>query len=69
MDVTCLYWGDRPSNTAALFYTEGIELRLRRRLRPNWVELEGASVPIFLDLVFLTDHETSQDHGRCISTS
>jgi len=30
------------------FYTQGIGLRLRRRLRPNWVELEGASVPIFL---------------------
>jgi predicted enzyme related to lactoylglutathione lyase len=30
------------------FYTQGIGLRFRRRLRPNWVELEGASVPIFL---------------------
>ena len=30
------------------FYTQGIGLRLRRRLRPNGVELEGASVPIFL---------------------
>jgi predicted enzyme related to lactoylglutathione lyase len=30
------------------FYTQGLELRLRRRLRPNWVELEGATVPIFL---------------------
>jgi predicted enzyme related to lactoylglutathione lyase len=29
------------------FYTQGIGLRFRRRLRPNWVELEGASVPIF----------------------
>jgi predicted enzyme related to lactoylglutathione lyase len=30
------------------FYTQGLGLRLRRRLAANWVELEGASVPIFL---------------------
>src|SRR4029453_16478290 len=30
------------------FYTKGLGLRFRRRLRANWVELEGASVPIFL---------------------
>src|SRR5215831_9079930 len=30
------------------FYTQGIGLRLRRRLRPNWVELDGASIPLFL---------------------
>jgi predicted enzyme related to lactoylglutathione lyase len=30
------------------FYTEGVGLALRRRLAPNWVELEGAAVPVFL---------------------
>jgi predicted enzyme related to lactoylglutathione lyase len=30
------------------FYTQGLGLRFRRRLGANWVELEGASVPIFL---------------------
>ena len=30
------------------FYTQDLGLRLRRRLRTNWVELEGASVPVFL---------------------
>jgi len=33
------------------FYTQGLGLRLRRRLSADWVELEGASVPIFLDVV------------------
>jgi predicted enzyme related to lactoylglutathione lyase len=32
----------------ATFYCEGLVLTLKRRLRPTWVELEGASVPIFL---------------------
>jgi predicted enzyme related to lactoylglutathione lyase len=30
------------------FYTHGLGLQLRRRLAGNWVELVGASVPIFL---------------------
>ena len=30
------------------FYGEGLGLTLRRRLAPNWVELEGAAVPVFL---------------------
>src|SRR6266446_10666406 len=33
------------------FYTQGLGLRLRRHLSADWVELEGASVPIFLDVV------------------
>ena len=30
------------------FYRDVLGLSLKRRLRPNWVELEGANVPIFL---------------------
>jgi predicted enzyme related to lactoylglutathione lyase len=30
------------------FYRDGLGLTLRRRLAPNWVELEGAAVPVFL---------------------
>ena len=30
------------------FYCEGLGLRLRRRLSPRWLELEGANLPIFL---------------------
>ena len=30
------------------FYRDALGLTLKRRLRPNWVELEGATVPIFL---------------------
>ncbi len=30
------------------FYRDGLGLTLKRRLGPNWVEMEGASVPIFL---------------------
>jgi predicted enzyme related to lactoylglutathione lyase len=33
------------------FYTRGLGLRLRRRLGGTWVELEGASIPIFLMVV------------------
>jgi predicted enzyme related to lactoylglutathione lyase len=33
------------------FYTRGLGLRLRRRLGATWVELEGASIPIFLMVV------------------
>ena len=33
------------------FYTRGLGLRLRRRLGDMWVELAGASVPIFLMVV------------------
>jgi predicted enzyme related to lactoylglutathione lyase len=50
MDVH-VYIGVTDLESGIAFYTQGIGLRLRRRLRPNWVELEGASVPIFLDLV------------------
>ena len=67
MDVH-VYIGVTDLEHGIAFYTQGIGLRLRRRLRPNWVELEGASVPIFLTWC-LTDHETSQGHGQCISTS
>jgi predicted enzyme related to lactoylglutathione lyase len=38
------------------FYTEGLGLALRRRLAPNWVELEGAAIPVFL-LQRKLDHE------------
>ncbi len=31
-----------------VFYCEALGLRLRRRLDDDWVELEGASTPIFL---------------------
>ena len=30
------------------FYCDGLGLSLKRRLSPNWVELDGASLPIFL---------------------
>jgi predicted enzyme related to lactoylglutathione lyase len=30
------------------FYRDAVGLKLKRRLRPNWVELEGADMPIFL---------------------
>ena len=30
------------------FYCDALGLTLKRRLRPSWVELDGASVPIFL---------------------
>jgi len=30
------------------FYRDALGLTLKRLLRPNWVELEGANVPIFL---------------------
>jgi predicted enzyme related to lactoylglutathione lyase len=47
MDVH-VYIGVTELEHGIAFYTQGIGLRLRRRLRANWVELEGASVPIFL---------------------
>ncbi|HSX78933.1 MAG TPA: VOC family protein [Candidatus Saccharimonadia bacterium] len=47
MDVH-VYIGVTELEHGIAFYTQGIGLRLRRRLRPNWVELEGASVPVFL---------------------
>ncbi len=47
MDVH-VYIGVTDLEQGIAFYTQGRGLRLRRRLRPNWVELEGASVPIFL---------------------
>jgi len=31
-----------------VFYSEGLGLTLKRRLRPGWVELEGANTPVFL---------------------
>jgi predicted enzyme related to lactoylglutathione lyase len=30
------------------FYCDGLNLTLRRRLSPSWVELAGANLPIFL---------------------
>jgi predicted enzyme related to lactoylglutathione lyase len=30
------------------FYRDGLNLTLRRRLSPSWVELAGANLPIFL---------------------
>ncbi len=30
------------------FYCDGLGLSLKRRLGPNWVELDGANLPIFL---------------------
>jgi predicted enzyme related to lactoylglutathione lyase len=47
MDVH-VYIGVTELEHGIAFYTQGIGLRFRRRLRPNWVELEGASVPVFL---------------------
>ena len=47
MDVH-VYIGVTDLEHGIAFYTQGIGLRSRRRLRANWVELEGASVPIFL---------------------
>jgi predicted enzyme related to lactoylglutathione lyase len=47
MDVH-VYIGVTDLEHGIAFYTQGIGLHFRRRLRPNWVELEGASVPIFL---------------------
>ena len=47
MDVH-VYIGVTDLEHGTAFYTQGLGLRFRRRLRPNWVELEGASVPVFL---------------------
>ena len=47
MDVH-VYIGVTELEHGIAFYTQGLGLRWRRRLRPNWVELEGASVSIFL---------------------
>ena len=47
MDVH-IYIGVTDLEHGIAFYTQGLGLRLRRRLRPNWVELEGASVPYLL---------------------
>ena len=47
MDVH-VYIGVTELEYGITFYTQGLGLRLRRCLRPNWVELEGASVPVFL---------------------
>ncbi len=30
------------------FYCDALGLTMKRRLRPNWVELDGANAPIFL---------------------
>jgi predicted enzyme related to lactoylglutathione lyase len=50
MDVH-IYIGVTDLEEGIAFYTQGLGLRFRRRLGPQWVELEGAAVPIFLDLV------------------
>ena len=49
------------------FYTRGLGLQLRRRLGNTWVELEGASVPIFL-MVVSDRPQASRGHGPRIST-
>jgi predicted enzyme related to lactoylglutathione lyase len=41
------------------FYRQALGLNLRRRLDDNWVELEGASIPIFL----LTSERPEQRPG------
>ena len=47
MDVH-VYIGVTDLQRGIEFYTQGLGLRLRRRLAANWVELGGASVPTFL---------------------
>ena len=47
MDVH-VYIGVTALEQGIAFYTQGLGLSLHRRLRPNWVEMEGASVPVFL---------------------
>ena len=39
------------------FYCQALGLRLRRRLGDDWVELAGASIPIFLLTVDRPEHE------------
>jgi predicted enzyme related to lactoylglutathione lyase len=46
-----VYIGVTDLEQGIAFYTQGLGLRVRRRLGPQWVELEGAAVPIFLDEV------------------
>ena len=41
------------------FYCDGLGLSLKRRLGPNWVELDGANLPIFL----LVDRPATADLG------
>ena len=43
-----VYIGVTDLQRGIAFYTQGLGLRLRRCLAPNWVELQGASVPLFL---------------------
>jgi predicted enzyme related to lactoylglutathione lyase len=47
MDVH-IYIGVTDLQRGIEFYTQGMGFRCRRRLGTNWVELEGAAVPIFL---------------------
>jgi predicted enzyme related to lactoylglutathione lyase len=47
MDVH-VYIGVTDLQRGIEFYTQGLNLRLCRRLATNWVELQGASVPLFL---------------------
>ena len=47
MDVH-VYIGVTELQRGIELYTQGLGLRLRRRLAAHWVELAGASVPIFL---------------------
>jgi predicted enzyme related to lactoylglutathione lyase len=44
------------------FYCDGLGLRLKRRLSPGWIELEGANLPVFL----LANRPARADlgHGR-----
>jgi predicted enzyme related to lactoylglutathione lyase len=41
------------------FYCEGLGLKLKRRFSPTWIELEGASCPIYL----LADRPAVADLG------
>src|SRR5262249_11318209 len=66
MDVH-VYIGVTDLEHGIAFYTQGLGLRLRRRLRPNWSSLRGR--PSLSSCWCQTDHRTSQDPGQYISTS
>lgn len=52
-----------------VFYCDGLGLRVKRRLSPRWIELEGASLPIFLlagrsEIADLGNVTARRDYGR-----
>jgi predicted enzyme related to lactoylglutathione lyase len=54
---------------AVAFYTDGIGLEILRWLRPHWVELSGASIPIHIlarpDQEFIVDeHRLARSYQR-----